>query len=253
MFNYIDKILALFKQFLPTGRAFKIPKNGWLDLLRSALALSENKAYNDALSIQNSILPDNDNFTADDATDWERRLGMIYSPNVLLADRKLAIQRKINHPGTIKARQHYLYIQGQLRAANFDVHVYENRFPFGNGEYYTLDPLSVISPGLQHGNTEHGDGVHGGSPILVGVEHGDKEHGDSQHGGSFSNIIVNYIDEILDQSFFITNNLRSTFFIGGFPLGSFANVPVERHDEFRQLILKLKPAQMVGYLFINYI
>src|SRR5690606_32537660 len=101
------------------------------------------RAYADALKIQDAQLPDNDGFTADDATDWERRLGMIYSPLVPLADRKLAILRKMNHPGTIKARQNWLYVEGQLRAAGFDVYVHENRFDDGMGGYDTKTPVEL--------------------------------------------------------------------------------------------------------------
>lgn len=212
-----------------------MPENSYLESLMYALSLSENRAYNDGLSIQNSILPDNSDFTSDDATDWERRLGMIVSPLVDLDLRKLAIKRKMNHPGDIKSRQHYLYIEGQLRAAGFDVYVYENRFPYG-GSYYTRTLFDII-----------------GGVGIDDLQHGDKQHGDSQHGGTYSNIIANYIDETLDSNFAIPSNLRCTFFIGGSPLGQFANVPIERKQEFRQLILKLKPAQMVGYLLINYI
>lgn len=236
MFNFLPNISALTKQLFPTGRAFKMPKNGYLDTLMYALSLSENKAYNDAVAIHKAILPDNAGFTDDDATDWELRLGMITSAGTSLDDRKKAIRRKINHPGNIAARQHYLYIQGQLQAAGFDVYVHENRFPYGGGEYYTLSIADVI-----------------GNPSLNAVQHGQIQHGQANHGGGYSNIIVNYIDEQQDQRFFITGNLRNTFFIGGSTLGDFANVAEERKDEFRQLILKLKPAQMVGYLLINYV
>jgi len=235
LLNFLPKILALSRQLLPTGRAFKMPLGSDLESLKYALSLSENKAYNDILAIHNSILPDNSDFTEDDATDWERRLGMIISPLVDLELRKLAIRRKINHPGDIKARQHYLYIQGQLRAAGFDVYVYENRFPYG-GSYYTRTLFDII-----------------GNVGVNELQYGDSQYGDSQYGGTYSNIIANYIDEEIDSNFAIPNDLRCTFFIGGNPLGTFANVPLVRKNEFRQLILKLKPAQMVGYLLINYI
>lgn len=212
-----------------------MPNNGWMQGLFTALSLSENAAYQDALAVLHAILPDNDNFTADDATDWERRLGLITNSAVPLADRKLAIQRKMNHPGDIKARQHYLYVQGQLQAAGFDVYVFENRFDDGMGGLETRSPFDIVGGGT----TE--------------VQHGDIQHGDAQHGGAFSNIVANYIDETQDSLFYISPNLRSTFFIGGTPIGTYANVPVARKDEFRQLILKLKPAQTVAYLFINYI
>lgn len=236
MLNFLTKISALNKQLFPTGRAFKMPKNGWLDSLMYALSLSENKAYNDAVAVLNSILPDNADFTNEDALDWERRLGMITGISVDLSLRKLAIKRKMNHPGTIKARQHYLYIEGQLQAAGFPVYVYENRFPYGDGSYYTRSIFSVA-----------------GSGLINEFQHDDAQHGDAQHGGTYSNIIVNYIDEEIDNRFFITNNLRNTFFIGGDPLGSFANIPANRKEEFRQLILKLKPTWSVGYLLINYV
>lgn len=236
MLNFIPDILSLTKQLYPTGRAFKMPKDGWLESLHYALSLSENRAYNDAVALLYAILPDNAEFTEDDAYDWERRLGMITGLGVSLEDRKKAIKRKINHPGNIPARQHYLYIQGQLQAAGFEVYVYENRFPYGGGTYYTRSIFDVA-----------------GSGGVNEFQHGDAQHGDEQHGGAYGNIIVNHIDETLDQSFFITSNLRNTFFIGGNPLGSFANIPANRKDEFRQLILRLKPAHMVGYLLINYV
>src|SRR5688572_21021930 len=141
--SVLNKIQSLSKQLLPTGRAFKVPKDSYFQKLIDGLAESEQRAYDDALSILNSAIPDNDNFTADDATDWERRLGLITGDGVSLADRKLAILRKYNHPGEIKARQHYLFLQKQLRDAGFDVYVHENRFPYGDGTYYTLSPLNI--------------------------------------------------------------------------------------------------------------
>jgi len=46
--------------------------------------------------------------------------------------------------------------------------------------------------------------------------------------------------------------LTRILFVGGVTVGSFANVPLARKNEFRQLILKSKPLHAVGYLFINY-
>lgn len=203
MFSLREKIESLFKQLLPTGRAFQSPYNGWLTTLNRALAISENKAYNDALDILDAILPDNEGFTEEDATDWERRLGMIVSPGVTFEDRKLAIKRKLAHPGRVKARQNYLYIESQLQAAGFDLYVYEN---------FTSIPIRP-----------------------------------------FTTIIANYVDEDLDAATFTVPVIfRGTFFIGSNPYG-FANVPIERKDEYRQLVLRLKPAQMVAYSLTNYV
>lgn len=230
-----DKIIQLTKQFYPTGRAFKMPFDGVLDKLHQGLAESEARAYEDALSILDSALPDNENFTVDDATDWERRLGLITNDAVPLSTRKMAIIRKMNHPGTIPARQHYLYLQGQLQAAGFDVYVFENRFPISPSGYETRTPQEVTG-GV--GNE---------------IQHGDIQHGDSQHGTQLFDLVVNSLNAEFDSIFNIGANLRSTFFIGGNPIGTFANISAAREAEFRQLILKIKPVQTVAYLFINYI
>ncbi len=233
----MDRLMALTRQFYPTGRAFRMPFGGYLETLHFALNISEMQAYNDAVSILNDILPDNDGFTEGDATDWERRLGLITNPAVSLEDRKKAIARKMNSPNRNPARQNYLYIEEQLQLAGFDVYVFENIFPNYPSGYITQTPYEVS----------------GSSEIITLMQHGDFQHGDQEHGGFYNNKIVNYINEIDDYSFNIGQNFRCTFFIGGNPLGTFANVPEARHDEFRQLILTLKPVQTVGYLFINYI
>lgn len=237
MFN--DLILKLTKSFYPKGRAFRLSKNSTIEKVHKALAISENIAYTSTLSILNSILPDNGNFTVEDATDWERRLGLITNQSTALSDRKLAILRKMNHPGTIKARQHYLYVQGQLQDAGFDVYVYENRF-LELGVYVTKTPDEIIGAALSN------QAVHGFDGTFL-------EHGQVQHGGSFDEKIANSIDKEIDAVFDIGSNYRSTFFIGGPTLGSFANISSSREIEFRQLVLKLKPVQSIAYIFTNFI
>lgn len=235
----IDKIKALTQMLYPTGRAFRVTEDGDLYLLHQGLNQSEHEALTDAMSILDSILPDNDNFTEEDASAWEVRLGLITNDATPLADRKLAIIRKMNHPGTIKARQHYLYMQGQLQAAGFNVYVYENRFPtYPTGyttktpEQFALTPYPMVE--IQH------------DYIFV-------QHGDVQHGETEGNKVANRINQTIDNYFNIGANYRSTFFIGGPYPGEFANVLASREQEFRQLIFKLKPAQTVGFLLINYI
>ena len=237
-----QKIMALTRQLYPTGRAFKMGPGSWLEKLHHALSLSEAKAYNDALSLLNGILPDNPNFTEDDAATWEVRLGMIDGTGTPLADRKLAIRRKYNHPGDIKARQHYLYVQGQLRAAGFDVYVHENRFDDGAYGYETRSPIEIAGYGAALG-TQH----------ATSVQHG----GNTQHGGVWGQQVVNSINNADDAGFNAGTHLRNTFFIGGADLSSpataYAYVPANREREFRKLILTLKPVHAVAYLFIVYI
>jgi len=236
--SVLDRIIKLTDQLYPSGRVFKLFKDSEFKKLHEALGLSEERAYNDALAILDAILPDNDNFTEDDAADWERRLGLITNLSVSFDDRKAAILRKMNHPGTIPARQHFLYLEGQLQAAGFAVFVFENKFPDGGGGIETRDPITVSGGGA-------------GAQVQLG----DFQLGDTQFGSGVSagGVCVNSIDEGIDDLFDVGDNLRSTFYIGGDPVGTFADVDLVRKDEFRQLILKIKPAQTVGFLFINYI
>jgi hypothetical protein len=279
MFN--DILLKLTKRLFPKGRAFRIITDGFLEKLNKGLIISENAAYVSALSVLDSILPDNDNFTVEDATDWERRLGLITNEVIPLADRKLAILRKMNHPGTVKTRQHYLYLQKQLNDAGFDVKVYENRFP-----------AAPIIP-EQMGIMEMGIGEMGGNvsnPVKYETfdpdtfysgkcEMGTGEMGDMEMGCTIDySLVANHIDEDLDSRFLISfkgaidemgtgemgvmemggtfdyaAGLRSTFFVAGDTFNGSVNVSFARKQEFRQLILKTKPVQTIGILVVNYV
>ncbi len=212
--------------------------NGIFLGLHEALGATEAQAYEDALSFLDALLPDNDNFTMDDAIAWYRRLGLYNSGNVSLADMKLAIAQKYYGRSANRYRQNYLYIQDQLQAAGFNVYVYENRFDNGSGGYMTKtvsDILSATYPKAYYGFTRYGQVGYG----YVGVPTITK--------------CVNYIEESKDATFNIGSNWRSTFFVASDPITTFADVPESRKNEFRQLLISLKPAQTVGFLFINYI
>jgi hypothetical protein len=64
--------------------------------------------------------------------------------------------------------------------------------------------------------------------------------------------VANYIDELEDEDFSIGSNYRSTFYIAGSTITTFATLDIARKNEFRQLVLQLKPAQTVAFLFINF-
>lgn len=231
------KIIKATRLLYPRGRAFKMPYGGTLDRLHKALSISESQAYLDSISILDSTIADNANFTASDATDWEIRLGIAPSTGIVtLANRILAINRKYNHPGTIKARQHWRYVEAQLQAAGFNVYVYENIFSDGMGGFITKSPEQVLG-------TAAGAAFH--SPTVY--------HGTIFHGGTYKNKVVDHVEEALDAPFLIGSNYRSTFYISSNVIDVFANVSAARKNEFRQLILQLKPSQTVAYLFVNYI
>jgi len=236
-----DTLLELKKQLYPSGRAFKMPPNGTFEKLTKALAVSEARAYNDAISILDSMIPDNANFTTDDATQWERRLAIISNPATPLSARKAAILQKMAYPGTDAPRCAASYITAQLQAAGFNVKIYENRFFIGSpGMWVTQTPSEIL-------------GVDVGDAAYNLFGYGELGYGDTFALSGVTKI-ANYIEEAKDELFVVYPNYRSTFFIADpSSITTFATVAATRHDEFRQLILQLKPVQAVGFLFINYL
>ena len=191
--------------------------------LHEGLGESEAAVHNEITGILNAVLPDNDNFTATDASRWESALGLAVNGSLDLAVRKESIKRKINHPGNVPARQHYLYLEGQLQAAGFDVYVHENKF---TGE--TIAPFGCVC-GLAVCGT-----------VNVGVE---------GIANDFT-IIANSITAAGDLGFNYGGylELRNSVFICGQVFGDYAFVPFNRMQEFRDLVLKIKPAQSIAFL-----
>lgn len=233
-----DILLKLEKQLLPEGRAFKMPHSGIFEKLLKGLNVTLAQAYTDAISIQDSMIPDNANFTAQDATQWERRLGIWGNAATSLSLRKAAILEKMAYPGSNAPRCSASYLESQLRLAGFDVRIYENRF-FISGSWVSLNPSTVL--GFGTGTAAYG---------MFG--YGELGYNDSI-GASGVNIIANYIEEAKDNMFVNAPNFNSTFFISGATISTFATVPATRKDEFRQLVLALKPIQAIGYAVVTYV
>jgi len=252
--SLLTQISKLTRQLFPTGKAFGNKLNGVNEKLFTATDENMSELATDSRGVLDSILPDNDNFTTGDATRWEERLGMITNTAVSLADRKLAIIRKMNHPGDIPARQSRDYLQDRLQAAGFDVYVYENNTG--------LSFQDILNNGLnasEMGASEMGESEMINSETyypewFTNIEMGTAEMGAAQMGGStFTNLIANSLDLAIDESFDVgANNIR-TFVIGGPTFGSTADVLAIRETEFRQLVLRLKPVKSVAGIFINYI
>jgi hypothetical protein len=179
-----------------------------------ALCKSEQRAYQFALSTLDRILPDNDNFTAEDATEWERRLnisgGTGYVP---LETRKATILRKMQFPGGFLNRQNYRYLKAQLILAGYDVTVTENYFPIGTATAVVHSLGSVHSLNTKHGNA-----------IL------------------FDDIIANSIEK---GEVFNIDSYQGIFYIDG-------EVPANSITAFRQLVLTLKPVNTVAILRLTY-
>ena len=220
--TFSSRLLKLTKQLYPTGRAWLMHFGGVFEQFHEALSYSESRVHSASRSLLDSILPDNDNFTTTDATRWELALGLLNQTTLTLEERKLIILRKMQYPGDIKARQSAAYMQDELQKVGFDVYVYPNN------KANFLNPVGAIFGQVKHGQVKHG-----------------------QVAGNYT-IVANKIED--EPSFYVGDKdaLRACFFVGGATLSSRADVDPDRKDEFRELILKLKPAHSVGLLNIDY-
>lgn len=231
--NYLKGSLAdimanLAIDLYPTGRAFTMQKGGIADSMHVALNRSFIRLVNSGFSVLDSNLPDNENFDADDCLLWEYRLGLRTNEALPIQDRRDAILRKMSRGRNVPARQGKEYIEYQLRIAGFDVYVHENTIPYKTPE----DIIAGSSNIAQHG----GDSQHG-----IGM----------QHGATSIQLIANLSTP--NESFSVgSESLWAAFFIGGAVLGESAIVDANREQEFRELVLKLKPAHLVAYTFINF-
>lgn len=233
--DYTTIFENLSRQLYPTGRAWYMKRGGIFDRVHKALNRSFIRLIEDSKSTIDSIFPDNINFDENDASLWEYRLGLITNEGLSIEIRREAILRKIAYPNNVRARQHPLFIQSQLQAAGFDVWVHENKF-FEGGEWVYKTPADIVALSLvatQHG----GDTQHGGG---------------TQHGSTSFDVIANLSTPVENYSIGGDDNLWATFFIGGETLGDIASVPETRLREFKELVLKLKPAHTVVFTFINY-
>lgn len=235
-----EKIHRMMLALAPEdSRAWKIPYDSDLWRLLRAIAQGYARVADDADNILDALLPDNDNFTADDATAWERRLGLKTDSSVSLENRKKAISRKMAHPGGQPARQHYLFIEDQLRQAGFDVHVYENRFDDGMGGLLAKSPAEIL-------------GVEVGNAILDEFSLDEMEL-DASWSDADITIVANKLNAEDDEDFSFGTTFRRTFIVAGDAVDEFADVEAARETELRELILKLKPVESIGILFVNYV
>lgn len=229
-------LLGLVNQLYPTGRAWYLPENGVFQNFHKAVNTSFLRIVNDIYSTIDSSIPDNENFSEEDCLLWEYKLGLNSGQDLSLDQRRLIIAKKIGFPRNIKARQGVKYIQEQLNLYGFNVGVYENIFYDVNGNPYHKSPSEIVA--LSVSTTQHAEDV---------------QHGEStQHGSGNFQVIAN---SSYSESYSIggNENLWATFFIAGInDLTQSAVIPQARETAFRELVLKLKPAQTVAFIFVNF-
>lgn len=226
----LDLLRDVSIELYPTGKAWHRIEKGTFQKIHDSIDISFARVLNESKLLLDGIFPDNENFSEKDAELWEYRLGLITNESVDLDLRKAMIRRKFGYPNGIKSRQSHLFIQNQLRLAGFDVYVHENTIPYKT-------PGEILS--LTTGTIQHG---------------GVSQHGNSfQHGGENYKVVANQIDEIESYAVGGDGNLWATFFIGGENLGEIADIPFSRLREFKELIIKMKPAHTVAFIFVNFV
>lgn len=247
----LTALRKLTASLFPKGRAFRVAQNSVKEKVINAITITEDEFISAADSVLNHILPDNDEFAVYDAELWELRLGINTNPLTSLPDRKAAIIQKLNHPGNILARQSSGYIEQQLQLAGFNVYVHDNN------PVLTINQVLSIGGNLpQLGNFQLGQAQLSDIYSIYPNSFSQVQLGNFQLGQVqlnqyiYTNIVANKINVEDEINFY---NKERTFFIGGLNLGEFSDVDATREDEFRQLILQLKPARTIAILLINYI
>ena len=215
--QYIGTFEKLNEQLYPTGRAWWKQKGSVFFKLHQALAMSESRLQSAIIDSQNSILADNYNISDISIERWETVYGIVSKGT--RAERIALIKQRQSFPGAVLARQSSSYIQQQLQLAGFNVYLYYDG---------TFNPVAAKHGLFKFGSTKHG-----------------------QTAISYS-ILANNVQEDRDAGF-VANDLKSVFYIGGATLGAYASIPLARKNEFRELVLTLKPAHMSAFLFINYV
>ena len=232
-----EDFMRLVNQLYPTGRAWYLPEDGVFQNFHKAVNLSFLRFINDVYSTIDSSIPDTSNFTEEDCLLWEYKLGLNTNLSLTLNQRREIILRKIAYPQNIKSRQGLSYIQEQLNIYGFDVGVYENIFWNPDGTYFYKLPTDIINNSIIP--TQHG---------------GEVQHGQStQHGAGNYDVIAN---NMYEENYSIggSENLWATFFLASpNDITQRAVIPQARKAEFRELVLKLKPAHLVAFTFINYL
>ena len=219
----------LSSDLYPTGRAWRMKECSSFENLHKGLNLSSARLVLDGMDTIETTLPDTFKFGITDIRLWEYRLGLISNESTIITDRRAAVLRKLGFPSNIKARQNAYYMTTQLRKAGFNVSVHENTIPYRTPE----EIINIEGEETQHGGT---------------TQHGDN----TTHGAGNYDVIANSVEPAEDYAIGGEENLWATFYLANVKISQYATVPAAREREFRELVLKLKPAHTVAFTFINY-
>lgn len=229
------------------------------------ILLAETQALSDFNDKMDQLLaqkyPDNPVFDQEDTENWERVFGISPADSMTLEERRQVVVAKQQYPNGVIDRGHWKFIQDQLQANGFDVYLHENRTEAT--EFTTQCGISQCSDETQCG------GFNYPTEVFEAVE----------PDPSYTEYCANYLEPELDATVFDpgggtycgsaqcgddtqcsdpvfedrNQQLSYTCFVSAATYPNKADVPLDRKNEFRELLLKLKPAHVVMILYINYI
>lgn len=202
----------VWRKLYPNGRAFLTSE----ETNRTKVHRSIDVICNEFLEQLKTLVAGTLAFNSIDETEiefLENRYGIYFIEGLTLQERINRIRERMAYPNGIVNRSSAAWIEYVLRSFGFDVSVYEN------------------------------DGI---SPEVLGgfkiTQYGSSRYGSSSYGGYKYDVIANSMFE--NESYSFGGNLWATFFIR---IGT--EIDSSRVREFRELVLKLKPAHLVAIIF----
>lgn len=201
-------MLNTWKQLYPNGHAFNVSEN----TNRAKIHNSTNVVYNDYLdqlkSLVNSALA-KDVIDEDEIAFLENIYGVYFVDGLTFEERLNRVRLRMTYPNGIVNRSSAAWIEHVLMSFGFDVRIIEN-----NGE---IPPQPSILSRTQYGTTNYGL--------------------NNNLNGFKYNVIANSMFE--NEIYSFGGKLWATFFIN-----IITPIEPERINEFRELVLKLKPAHL---------
>lgn len=202
----------VWRKLYPNGRAFLTSE----ETNRRKVHESIDVICNDFLEQLKTLVASSLAFNSIDETEiefLENRYGIYFVEGLTLQERINRIRERMTYPNGVINRSSAAWIQHVLQSFGFDVNVYENE---------------GIIPSVLDG--------------FKMTQYGSSRYGNSSFGGYKYDVIANSMFE--GESYSFGGNLWATFFIH-------INTEIDssRVREFRELVLKLKPAHLCAILF----
>ncbi len=203
---------SVWKQLYPNGHAFNVSDNTNRFSVHESIDEALNGFISQLASLVNGAIPDSMDLDEKEVELLEDKYGVYFVEGLTLMQRIERIRLKMTYPNRVVNRSSAAWIQHVLNTFGFKVSIYENE---------GINP-SLVSD-------------------FISNQYGRSMYGASSFGGYQYNVIANSM--FRGEKYNFGGNLWATFFIR-------INEPIEssRVSEFRELVLKLKPAHLCAII-----